>query len=131
MPENRIELHPTEKDAFGLPAALVTNNVPKENANRLELARQEGLEIFRAAGASRVWTSGVNAIQHLGGTLMGDDPDRAVTNSFGQTHEVENLFVAGSSLYPTGAAVNPTATLVSLALRTADYIRRERPALLR
>ncbi|HXV63080.1 MAG TPA: GMC oxidoreductase [Vicinamibacteria bacterium] len=54
-----------------------------------------------------------------------------MTNSYGQTHEVENLFVAGASVFPTGAAVNPTATLASLALRTADYLRDHRSALLR
>ncbi len=41
---------------------------------------------------------------------MGEDPDSSVTNSYGQTHEVNNLFVAGASLFPTVAAVNPTGT---------------------
>jgi choline dehydrogenase-like flavoprotein len=54
---------------------------------------------------------------------MGADPRRSVTNSYGQTHDVPNLFVAGASLFPTIAAVNPTATICALALRTADYIR--------
>jgi choline dehydrogenase-like flavoprotein len=54
---------------------------------------------------------------------MGSDPQHSVTNSYGQAHDVRNLFVAGASLFPTIAAVNPTATLCALALRTADYIR--------
>lgn len=62
---------------------------------------------------------------------MGADPQHSVTNSYGQTHEIENLFVAGASLFPTIAAVNPTATLCALALRTADYIRDRRAGLLR
>jgi choline dehydrogenase-like flavoprotein len=65
----------------------------------------------------------------LGGTLMGDDPASSVTNSYGQTHQVENLFLAGASLFPTSGAVNPTGTLSSLAFRTADYIRDNRAAL--
>jgi choline dehydrogenase-like flavoprotein len=108
----------------------VVNNIPEENAIRLELAKTEGLAIFHAADTSEVWASGRNPEHLLGGTLMGDDPDRSVTNSYGQTHEVDNLFLAGASLFPTSAAVNPTATLTALALRTADYICDHRAALL-
>ena len=128
--ENRIELDTSQSDAFGLPAAKVVNNIPTENAARLDLAKTEGLEIFQAAGTSDVWVSGRNPEHLLGGTIMGDDPDRSVTNSYGQTHEVENLFLAGASLFPTSAAVNPTGTLASLALRSADYIREQRAGLL-
>ena len=130
VPENRIELDSSVKDVYGLPAAKVINNIPTENAARLDLAKTQGQKIFRAAGASEVWVSGRNPEHLLGGTLMGDNPDSSVTNSYGQTHQVDNLFVAGASLFPTGAAVNPTATLVSLALRTTDYIRTNRAALL-
>jgi choline dehydrogenase-like flavoprotein len=130
LAENHIVLDAHHQDAYGLPAAQVVNNLPQENATRLALAKTEGLEIFRAAGASEVWTSGRNAMHLVGGTLMGDDPDRSVTNSYGQTHEVDNLFVVGASLFPTAAAVNPTATLASLALRTAAYIGAHRGALL-
>jgi choline dehydrogenase-like flavoprotein len=128
--QNRIELDANRKDVYGLPAARVVNNLPPENAARLELAKSEGLEIFRAADTSEVWVSDRNAEHLVGGTLMGDDPQSSVTNSYGQTHEVPNLFVAGASLFPTAAAVNPTATLVSLALRTAEYIRDSRAALI-
>ena len=128
LAENRIALGAHHQDAYGLPAAQVVNNLPQENTARLELAKTEGLKIFRAAGASEVWASGRNAVHLMGGTLMGDDPDRSVTNSYGQTHEVDNLFVVGASLFPTAAAVNPTATLASLALRTTAYIREHRGA---
>lgn len=128
--ENRIELDASEKDAYGLPAARAVNNFPAENAARLDLAKTEGLAIFHAAGASEVWVSGRIAEHLVGGTLMGEDPENSVTNSYGQTHEVDNLFIAGASLFPTMAAVNPTATLVSLALRTANDIRDNQGALL-
>ena len=81
---------------------------------------------FAPQAQKEVWVSGRNPEHLLGGTLMGENPDRSVTNSYGQTHEVDNLFLAGASLFPTSAAVNPTATLVSLAPRTTDYIRGNR-----
>ncbi len=128
--ENRLELATSQKDAFGFPIAKVINNIPEENAARLDLAKQEGLKIFRAAGTSEVWASSRHPEHLLGGTVMGDKPDKSVTNSYGQCHEVENLFIAGASLFPTSAAVNPTGTLSSLALRTADYIREHRAMLM-
>jgi choline dehydrogenase-like flavoprotein len=123
VPENRIELDNGQKDAFGMPVAKVTNTLPDENAKRLDLAREEGLRIFRAANVSEVWTSPRSPMHILGGTVMGNDPSTSMTNDFGQTHEIDNLFIAGASLFPTCGAVNPTATLVALVLRTADFIR--------
>jgi choline dehydrogenase-like flavoprotein len=53
---------------------------------------------------------------------MGRTPKTSVTNEYGQTHDVRNLFVLGSSLFPTTGAVNPTFTISALTLRTADYL---------
>jgi len=131
LPENRVELTASQKDRAGLPVAKVINHLPAENAARVALAREEGLALLRAAGAHEVWASPTAAIHQAGGTLMGADALSSVTNSYGQTHEVSNLFVAGASLFPTLGAVNPTATLSALALRTADYIRNQRASLVR
>ena len=122
-PENRITLDKIKKDRFGLPAANVVNNLPPENAARFELAKAEGLEIFKAAGASTSWAGLRNPMHMIGGTIMGDDPAASVTNSYGEVHGVKNLFVAGASLFPTPGAINPTATLAALVFRTADHIR--------
>jgi len=130
LPSNRVELTASQKDRSGLPVAEVIDHLPAENAARLALAPDEGLALLRAAGAREVRASPTAAIHQAGGTVMGAGPMRSVTNSCGQTHEVENLFVAGASLFPTIAAVNPTATRSALALRTADHIRGHRAALL-
>jgi choline dehydrogenase-like flavoprotein len=63
----------------------------------------------------------------MGGAIMGSDPDTSVTNSYGQTHEVANLFVAGPSLFPTSGAVNPNFTINAVTLRTAKYILKHWP----
>ena len=121
--ENRVELDSDQNDAFGLPVAKVINKLPNENAERLEHAKEEGLKIFHAAGTSEVWSGARVPMHVVGGTLMGSDPSNSVTNGYGQTHEIDNLFVAGASFFPTCGAVNPTATLAALVFRTADYIR--------
>jgi choline dehydrogenase-like flavoprotein len=53
---------------------------------------------------------------------MGERRAASVTNSYGQTHDVANLFVAGSSLFPTSGAVNPTLTIHALTLRACEYM---------
>jgi choline dehydrogenase-like flavoprotein len=54
---------------------------------------------------------------------MGNDPEKSVVNSYGQSHDVPNLFVVDSSVFVTSAAVNPTSTLQAIALRSASYIK--------
>lgn len=60
---------------------------------------------------------------HMGTTRMADDPARGVVDPHCRVHDVGNLYVAGSSVFPTGGAANPTLTIVALALRLADHLR--------
>jgi len=62
---------------------------------------------------------------NLGTTRMGTDPTTSVCDGDGRVHGLANLWVAGSSLYTTPGAANPTLTLVALALRLADTLKRE------
>ena len=54
---------------------------------------------------------------------MHDDPRQGVVDPNCKVHGVDNLFVAGSSVFPTGGASNPTLTLVALALRLGDHLK--------
>jgi choline dehydrogenase-like flavoprotein len=60
---------------------------------------------------------------HMGTTRMHVDPKLGVVDERCKLHGVENLFVAGSSVFPTGGYVNPTLTIVALALRLADQLK--------
>ena len=57
-----------------------------------------------------------------GGTIMGDDPAQSVADSYGRSHEVANLLLAGGGLFPTIGAVSPTFTILALADRTARHV---------
>jgi choline dehydrogenase-like flavoprotein len=72
----------------------------------------------------------IGGFHHMGTTRMASDPKSGVTDDFGQVHGIANLFVAGTSLFPTGGWANPTLTMLALALRTADRIATDagRPA---
>ncbi len=58
----------------------------------------------------------------MGTTRMSDSPRTGVTDGWGRVHGVHNLFVAGSSLFPTGGWANQTLTILALALRQADHL---------
>ena len=53
---------------------------------------------------------------------MGTDPAASVADGFGRTHEVENLFLTGTSLFPSSGGVNPTFTIHALTARTAEHL---------
>jgi len=59
---------------------------------------------------------------HIGTTRMAYDSSKGVVNSNGRVFSVKNLYVAGSSVFPTGGHANPTLTIVQLALRLADHL---------
>ncbi|MBO0682621.1 MAG: GMC family oxidoreductase [Candidatus Dormibacteraeota bacterium] len=62
---------------------------------------------------------------HLGGTRIHADPKQGVVDAGGRVHSAPNLFVVGGSVFPTGGYVNPTFTIIALAIRAAELIRRE------
>ena len=61
---------------------------------------------------------------HSGTTRMSDDPAQGVVDRNCRVHSVANLYVCGSSLFPTIGAVNPTLTVVALTLRLADHLEK-------
>jgi choline dehydrogenase-like flavoprotein len=63
-----------------------------------------------------------DAHHHLGTTRMHRDPRRGVVDPDGRVHGTANVFVVGSSVFPTGGYANPTLTVVALALRLADHL---------
>ncbi|HYI40831.1 MAG TPA: GMC oxidoreductase, partial [Allosphingosinicella sp.] len=67
----------------------------------------------------------IGGYHHMGTTRMGRDPATSVTDPDGRVHDIGNLWVAGSSLFPTGGWANPTLTIVALALRSAETISRK------
>jgi gluconate 2-dehydrogenase alpha chain len=125
--ENHVDLDPNRRDAWGLPLPRLTFSY-HENERRLHRFLVEiGEGIMRETGASVVWSAlpkGGN--RWAGGTRMGDDPQISVVNGYCQSHDVPNLFVVGSSTFPTMAGYPPTATIAALAYRTAEYIAAQR-----
>ncbi len=62
------------------------------------------------------------SFHHMGTTRMHEDPKRGVVDPDCKVHGVDNLYIAGSSVFPTSGTSNPTLTLLALALRMADHL---------
>jgi choline dehydrogenase-like flavoprotein len=59
----------------------------------------------------------------MGTTRMSTNPRQGVVNEHCQVHGISNLYMAGSSVFPTGGLSNPTLTIIALATRLADHIK--------
>jgi choline dehydrogenase-like flavoprotein len=125
MPQetNGITLHSTEKDQYGLPVPNVHfDDHPNDIAMRSHAYKQGGA-LYDAVGAVRTFpTPPYPSTHNLGTNRMSEKAKDGVVNKWGQTHDVPNLFVSDGSQFTTGAAENPTLTIVALALRQADHI---------
>jgi gluconate 2-dehydrogenase alpha chain len=125
--DQMIDLDPDVKDAWGLPAPRLTYDWrrPTELA-RVEFMMKKMEEIGRTMGATQVWRAplgpGAPGAHHEGGTRMGSDPKTSVVNRYGQSWDVPNLFIIGSSTFPSMSGFNPTLTIQALAYMSADAI---------
>jgi gluconate 2-dehydrogenase alpha chain len=127
-PDQTIDLDPDWRDKWNLPAPRLTYDWRRPNElARLAFMNKKLQEIGEAMNAKVTWTGPHNQGQpgahHEGGTRMGNDPKDSVVNKYGQSWDVPNLFVIGSSTFPTmGAGFNPTLTIQALAYLSADAI---------
>jgi choline dehydrogenase-like flavoprotein len=140
-PDSRVTLRPGELDPTGVPRiALDWRMSPLDRISAAELVAGFGAEVKRL-GLGHVepaewlsqddkdWVSDplvsvhpLGGYHHMGTTRMAESPREGVTDGFGRVHGLPNLWVAGSSLFPTGGWANPTLTILALALRQADRL---------
>ncbi len=122
-----IDLDPNVRDAWGLPAPRLTYDWRRPNElKRTGFVTAKMEELGRAMGGSLVWkapeTPGSPGGHHEGGTRMGSDPKNSVVNKYGQSWDIPNLFMIGSSTFPSMSGFNPTLTIQALAYMSADAI---------
>jgi len=127
MPQetNRVTLNNAVRDQHGLPVANVHfDDHPNDAAMRAHGYRQ-GQLLYESVGAlSSHRTPPYPSTHNLGTARMSERPEDGVTDRFGRAHDVPNLFVSDGSVFTTGAAANPTLTIVALAIRQAEHIVR-------
>jgi choline dehydrogenase-like flavoprotein len=124
-PENRISPDFERLDAIGVPKPRIFFRLDNYTSSALAEAQTLHERLFRALGATEIghlpYAEGAGHV--MGTTRMGADSKTSVANARGQSHDHANLWLAGSSLFPTSGTANPTLTIAALALRTADAIK--------
>lgn len=128
-PANRVELDPSLADTAGMPAPRIVYEVSENSRRLLAFHRDRAVESLEEAGAHRVEVAPLlrESGWHLMGTArMGDDPATSVVDRWGRSHDVPNLYIVDGSVFVTSGGVNPTSTIMALALRCADRMAERR-----
>lgn len=135
-PNSRVTLD-KEKDALGVPRATLNwelTNFDKQSIRSLYsiLGQQFGISglgrvkvmDFLKDENDHAWPSSTGGgWHHMGTTRMSDTPKTGVVDANCKVHGIENLYIAGSSCFVTGGAVNPTLSLIALSLRLSDHLK--------
>ncbi len=124
--ENRVELA-SDKDEFGMPLARLTHSFDDDAMALWNANFEQGVKVAKATNAKEAWPGKgpVVPTSHLhGGAIMGTGAENSVVNSYGQTHEIANLWMAGPCIFPTEGASNPTYTIFAVSLRGAEQLAK-------
>jgi choline dehydrogenase-like flavoprotein len=133
-PDSRVSLD-SRKDCFGMPMPRLDWKVAEEDLTRIGRAQmiltrelaQESVNFtpfFEPRDAG--WRDKiVGGAHHIGTTRMHRDPKLGVVDETGRVHGVSNLYLAGSSVFPTSGWAPPTLTIVALSLRLAHQLQRQ------
>ncbi|QJF50280.1 GMC oxidoreductase [Roseobacter ponti] len=133
--DSRVLLGPA-RDAFGMQRVQVDWRIREDDKRGLShLIDSLGAAMARSGAGKLVvddsrlengWpASMVGGKHHIGTTRMHEDPAQGVVDPDCRVHGMRNLFIAGSSVFPTAGYANPTLTIVALAIRLADHLRSQ------
>ena len=137
-PESRVLLDPVSVDEFGMPRLDVRirfSDIDHRTCStfiHLFKQRLEEAELgtFEISGEEQKLldqpsSQNFNSNSHnIGTTRMSDRPDQGVVDTNCRVHSVGNLYIAGSSVFPTSSHANPTLMIIALALRLADHLKQ-------
>jgi choline dehydrogenase-like flavoprotein len=132
-PSNRVMLS-TKRDRLGQPQVELhwrLKPIDIDSALRVQAIWAEefdksGLGELQFGRSPAEWQVEKPAMHHhIGATRMHVDPQQGVVDANCQVHGIANLFIAGSSVFPTSGYANPTLTIVALAIRLADHIKTQ------
>jgi glucose dehydrogenase len=128
--ESSLTLDDETRNRWGDPMPKIEHRLDAATLARKDATHQHMLAIFdqlaKANNGKILSTSAGNYLDHpAGGCIMGRDPASSVCNSYGRTHDHENLFVVGAPTLPNAGCTNGTLTFVALTLRSAGRIAEQ------
>ena len=124
---NFVDLDPQVKDRFGIPVARLHFRWDENVLKMWEHSKQACAELLHAAGG--VLQSSADepnmpgwSLHETGTCRMGNDAKHFVTNRFGQTHDVPNLYVCDASVFPSPTDKTTTLSILTFTLRTCEHM---------
>jgi choline dehydrogenase-like flavoprotein len=132
--ESRITLDPANIDALGMPKLRLEWVYSQRDFDNLEAAIAALSTALGETNTGRVcWPVPRNELlsvlspsrHHMGTTRMNADAAHGVVDAQCRLHDADNLYVAGSSVFPTSGIANPTLTIIALAMRMSDHLKRQ------
>jgi choline dehydrogenase-like flavoprotein len=126
-PASRVQLGP-EVDRLGVNRLVLDWRIDRAVSASVLRLQELLAERLEQTGLGRLENPDskprfTDASHHMGTTRMSDDPRSGVVDRNGRVHGVNNLYLAGSSVFPCAGHANPTLTVVALALRLAEHLR--------
>ncbi len=123
---NRVYLHETNKDKWGLPVLAMDAELKENELKMRKDIVMEAKNILEAAGATDIssWDNGHamgHGIHEMGTARMGRDPKTSVLNEWNQVWDCKNVFVTDGASMTSSACQNPSLTYMALTARAADY----------
>jgi len=128
------EIDPETKDKWGIPTLRFHFKWSENELRMVGHFQKTTREIIERLGGKIQWgdvspqqaiSAGGQIIHEVGTTRMGDDAGSSVTNQYGQSWDIKNLFVADGGVFATKAHKNPTLTIMALAWRSSDYLAEQ------
>jgi choline dehydrogenase-like flavoprotein len=124
---NFMDLDPEVKDPYGIPVARMHFEWDENVLKMWEHSKQVCAEVLKAAGGEFEGSGDEPEIPgfslHETGTCrMGNDPKKFVTNRFGQTHDVPNLYVCDASVFLNCTDKTTTISILAFSLRTSEHL---------
>jgi choline dehydrogenase-like flavoprotein len=129
--DNYVTLDTEKKDAWGIPALRIVASYGENEHAMAKSMRNDVMEILDAMKvqdlqppADRLSVFGKN-VHECGTARMGNDAKKSVVNSFGQLHDMKNVFVTDGAVFVTQGCYEPTLTIMAISARAGDYIADE------
>lgn len=126
-PHNFVDIDPEVKDIYGIPVARLHYQWGENEMLMWEHAKEASREVIKASGGE-YWGAAANpetpgySLHEVGTCRMGNDPKNFVTNRFGQTHDVPNLYCCDASVFTTITDKTTTLSILAFTLRTSEYL---------
>jgi choline dehydrogenase-like flavoprotein len=125
--KNFVEIDPEAKDSFGIPQARIHFEWGDNELRMFQHGKQMSADVFNSAGAVLEYAADEPempgfSLHETGTCRMGNDATKFVTNRFGQTHDVPNLFVCDASVFLNCTDKTTTLSILAFTLRTNEYL---------